>query len=141
MPTASPDRDLRVQASGDGDGEWDPDRIVQVVENLVTNALKYSPVTSTVHVETRGEDGVVILSVHNQGSPILPDALGRLFEPMRRGTSETDSASRSIGIGLYIVKHIVDAHRGTIEVESNASAGTTFTVRLPKRSVGSVPTR
>jgi len=132
-----PDRDLRVQSSGDGDGEWDPDRIAQVVQNLVTNALKYSPVGSTVHVETRGEDGVVILTVHNQGSPILPDALGRLFEPMKRATTGSDSASRSIGLGLYIVKHIVDAHQGTIEVESSTSAGTTFTVRLPKRSAAS----
>ena len=124
----------RVQSSGDGDGEWDPDRIAQVVQNLVTNALKYSPVGSAVHVETRGEDGFVILTVHNQGSPILPDALGRLFEPMKRATSGSDSASRSIGLGLYIVKHIVDAHQGSIEVDSNASVGTTFTVRLPKRS-------
>lgn len=132
-----PDRDLRVQSSGDGDGEWDPDRIAQVVQNLVTNALKYSPAASAVHVETRGEEGCVILTVHNQGPPILPDALGRLFEPMKRSTSGSDYATRSIGLGLYIVKHIVSAHQGTIEVESNASAGTTFTVRLPKRSAAS----
>ena len=134
VEASHPDRDLRVQSSGDGDGEWDPDRIAQVVQNLVTNALKYSPAGSAVHVETRGEGGVVILTVQNQGSPILPDALGRLFEPMKRATSRSDSASRSIGLGLYIVKHIIDAHQGTIEVESSAAAGTTFTVRLPKRS-------
>ena len=138
-----PDRDLRVQSSGDGDGEWDPDRIAQVVQNLVTNALKYSPKGSAVHVETRGEDGFVILTVHNQGPPILPDAFGRLFEPMTRATPGTDSASRSIGLGLYIVKHIVDAHQGTIEVTSNGSVGTMFTVRLPKRATASnvVPSR
>ena len=129
-----PERDLRVQSSGDGDGEWDPDRIAQVVQNLVTNALKYSAVGTAVHVETRGEDGVVILTVHNQGPPILPDALARLFEPIKRAMPGADSTSRSIGLGLYIVKHIVDAHQGIIEVESNAPAGTTFTVRLPKRS-------
>ena len=128
-----PDRDLRVQSSGDGDGEWDPDRIAQVVQNLVTNALKYSPAGSAVHVETRGEEGAVILTVHNQGTPILPDAIGRLFEPMERAASVSDSGSRSIGLGLYIVKHIVDAHQGSVEVESNAAAGTTFTVHLPKR--------
>ena len=132
-----PDRDLRVRASGDGAGQWDPDRIAQVVQNLVTNALKYSPAGSAVQVETRGEDRIVILTVHNQGSPIVPDALGRIFEPMKRATSESDSASRSLGLGLYIVKHIVDAHRGTIEVESNAWAGTTFTVRLPKHPAAS----
>ena len=63
-----------------------------------------------------------------------PPAVGTPFEPMKRARSGSDSASRSIGLGLYIVKQIVDAHQGTIEVESNASAGTTFTVRLPKRS-------
>lgn len=138
-----PDRDLRVQSSGNGDGEWDPDRIAQVVQNLVTNALKYSPKGSAVHVETRGEDGFVILTVHNQGPPILPDTFGRLFEPMTRATPGTDSASRSIGLGLYIVKHIVDAHQGTIEVTSDGSVGTMFTVRLPKRATASnvVPSR
>ena len=133
VESSYPGRVLRVQSSGDGDGEWDPDRIAQVVQNLVTNALTYSPVGSAVHVETRGEDGAVTLTVHNQGAPIPPDALGRLFKPMSRATSDSDSASRSIGLGLYIVKHIVDAHQGTIEVESSASAGTTFTVRLPIR--------
>ena len=143
VESSYPDRDLRVRSSGDADGEWDPDRIAQVVQNLVTNALKYSPAGSAVHVETRGEDDVVILTVRNQGTPILPDALGRLFEPMKRATSGSDSASRSIGLGLYIVKHIVDAHQGTIEVESDASTGTTFTVRLPKRAAASnvVPSR
>ena len=132
-----PGRVLRVQSSGDGDGEWDPDRIAQVVQNLVTNALKYSPVESVVHVQTSGGDSVVTLIVQNQGTPIPPEALGRLFEPMSRATSESDFASRSIGLGLYIVKHIVDAHEGTIEVESSASVGTTFTVRLPKRPAAS----
>ena len=137
VESSHPDRELRVKSSGDGQGRWDPDRIAQVVQNLVTNAFKYSPAGSEVHVETRGEDGVVVLSVHNHGLPIAPEALARIFEPMTRATSGADSTSRSIGLGLYIVKHIVDAHQGTIEVESSASAGTTFTVRLPKRLAAS----
>lgn len=132
-----PDRELRVQSSGEGDGEWDADRIAQVVQNLVTNALKYSPMGTIVHVETRGEVSTVSLTVHNQGAPILPEAIDKLFEPMKRPTSTSHSASRSIGLGLYIVKHIVEAHRGTIGVESSATVGTTFTVRLPRRSAAS----
>ena len=120
--------------SGEGGGEWDGDRLAQVVTNLVTNALAYSPAGTPVRVETRGEDGTVLLRVHNTGKPIPPELLPRLFEPMTRGRAGGDAASRSIGLGLFIVANIVHAHGGTIEVRSEASEGTTFTVRLPRHA-------
>jgi len=105
-----------------------------VVQNLVTNALKYSPRGTAVRVQTGGERDWVTLRVHNEGAPIAPEALGRLFEPMQRATAEVDRAGRSVGLGLYIVKHLVEAHRGAVSVESSAEAGTTFGVRLPRRA-------
>ncbi|OJT27404.1 hypothetical protein BO221_05375 [Archangium sp. Cb G35] len=129
---AHPDRDVEVVWSGEGTGEWDGDRLAQVITNLVNNALAYSPPGTPVHVETRGMDGAVLLSVHNVGRPIPPELLPRLFEPMTRGRPGGDAASRSIGLGLFIVANIVHAHGGTIEVHSEEATGTTFTVRLPR---------
>jgi len=125
-------RELRVSRGGDGRGEWDPDRLSQLVQNLVTNALKYSPVDTPVRIETHAEDGGVTLSVHNEGAPIPPERLASIFQPLERASGEVDTAGRSIGLGLYIVKQVVDAHGGRVEVESTAGAGTTFTVWLPR---------
>ncbi|AKJ06706.1 PAS domain S-box-containing protein [Archangium gephyra] len=129
---AHPDREVEVVRSGEGRGEWDGDRLAQVITNLVNNALAYSPPGTPVRVETRGVDGTVLLGVHNEGRPIPPELLPHLFEPMTRGRPGGDTASRSIGLGLFIVANIVHAHGGTIDVHSEAATGTTFTVRLPR---------
>ncbi|RKH55454.1 ATP-binding protein [Corallococcus aberystwythensis] len=127
-----PDRELHRRRSGSGLGEWDPDRLGQLAQNLVTNALKYSPRDTAVVVETHGGPDAVTLSIHNAGAPIPEDRLGRLFQPLQRASGEVDHSTRSIGLGLYIVKQLVEAHGGTITVASTAEAGTTFTVRLPR---------
>ncbi len=126
-------RELQVRLRGDGRGEWDPDRLGQVVQNLVTNALKYSPEGTPVRVETHPGDDSLTLSVHNEGAPIPPERLGTIFEPLQRATGDVDAAGRSIGLGLYIVKQVVAAHGGTVSVQSTFEAGTTFTVRLPRK--------
>jgi signal transduction histidine kinase len=131
-----PGRELRVQSEGDGRGEWDPDRLAQVVQNLVTNALTYSPAKTPVQVATRGEEGAVTLSVHNQGTPIPPERLSQLFEPFHRGEETVDRTSRNVGLGLYIVKQLVAAHGGSIRAHSSEAEGTTFVVRLPRRRAG-----
>ncbi|MCY1044263.1 PAS domain-containing protein [Corallococcus sp. bb12-1] len=132
VEAAYPHRELRVRRSGDGRGMWDPDRLSQVVQNLITNALKYSLEDTPVRVETRAEGDAVVLSVHNQGAPIPPERLGVLFQPLQRGTEDIDKAGRSVGLGLYIVQSIVEAHAGHVDVQSTVEAGTTFTVRLPR---------
>ena len=124
----------RVLRSGNGQGIWDPDRLAQVVQNLVTNALKYSPEDTPVQVETRGDPGGVTLCVHNQGAPIPPEFLASIFQPLQRGVEGLDPVSRSVGLGLYIVKQVVDAHGGSVEVRSTPEAGTTFTVHLPRKA-------
>ena len=127
-----PGRELRVQTEGDGRGEWDPDRLAQVVQNLLTNALTYSPAGTPVQVLTRGEEEAVTLAVHNEGTPIPPERLRQLFEPFHRGEGTADRSSRNVGLGLYIVKQLVAAHRGSISARSAEGEGTTFEVRLPR---------
>jgi len=132
VEAAYPGRELVVSHEGETQGYWDPDRLAQVLQNLATNALKYSPEESVVRVTTSGQDGWTSLSVHNSGAPISAQLLPGIFEPLRRGTSDVDHSGRSIGLGLYIVKQVVDAHKGTVEVRSDDASGTTFTVRLPR---------
>jgi PAS domain S-box-containing protein len=130
---AHPERVLVVEARGDGAGAWDVDRLHQLLTNLVANAVAYSPPDSPVRVCTAGEGEEVALQVHNAGAPIPPALLPHLFEPLTRGVEGIGHAERSVGLGLYIVDQVVRAHGGAISVTSTAEAGTTFTVRLPRR--------
>jgi PAS domain S-box-containing protein len=129
---AHPGRDVEVTSHGDAQGTWDEDRLAQLLGNLLNNAIAYGTPKSPVRVETRGLDGDVLLEVANQGEPIAPEQLKRLFRPFERGENLAASAGRSIGLGLYIVDAIVRAHGGRIDVRSTAEEGTTFTVRLPR---------
>ncbi|HEY3819415.1 MAG TPA: CHASE3 domain-containing protein [Polyangiaceae bacterium] len=130
---AHPQRALRVELTGDLDGEWDPDRVAQVVSNLVGNAIDHGAPDGTVRVTARGDHGVAQILVHNPGPAIPEDLLPVLFDPFRRG-QETGPTSRSsgLGLGLYITREIVAGHGGTIEVASTDAEGTTFQVRLPR---------
>ncbi|MGE6760307.1 PAS domain-containing protein [Corallococcus interemptor] len=128
----APERDLQLSLPQAGlRGCWDPDRVTQLLINLLGNALKYSPEDTPVAVRLKEVPGAVVLEVHNGGAPIAPDVLPRIFQPMQRGVPGMDAATRSVGLGLYIVRTIVQAHGGTIDVTSTQGAGTTFTVRLP----------
>ena len=129
---ANPGRRIDVETVGSGAGEWDTDRLAQVVTNLLSNALRYGSETQPVRVRTRAEDGFIVLDVHNAGEPIRPEVLPILFQPMKRGVGVGQVTSRGLGLGLYIVDRIVHAHEGTISVRSTAEAGTRFSVRLPR---------
>jgi PAS domain S-box-containing protein len=129
---AFPYREIEVTRAGDTTGTWDADRLGQVVTNLTTNALKYSPPATAVTIHVEGFDDVVQLKIHNHGTPIAAERLDRIFEPLQRASDDSDRASRSLGLGLYIVDSIVRAHGGSVSVESTAADGTTFTVRLPR---------
>ena len=77
----------------------------------------------------------MVLSVHNEGAPIPPDLLPTIFDPLKRYATQESTAERSpgsIGLGLYIVREIIAAKGGTVEVASTAKEGTTFTVRIPR---------
>jgi signal transduction histidine kinase len=77
----------------------------------------------------------MVIEVRNGGAPIPEAALGLLFEPFRRGNSARATPERSVGLGLYITRQIVDAHGGTIDLRSTDEDGTIFTVRLPRIAV------
>ncbi|MBN1209493.1 MAG: PAS domain-containing protein, partial [Myxococcaceae bacterium] len=130
---AYPERAVVCEQDGpDTTGTWDPDRLGQVLSNLVENALKYSPPDTPVRLAARGGKEQVVLEVHNQGTPIPSELMPHIFEPFRRGPQASRTAKTSYGLGLYIVQEIVHAHGGTIEVRSNIEEGTTFTVCLPR---------
>lgn len=126
---AHPGALVQLYANGDLRGEWDADRLEQVVSNLLGNAIQHgsgTPITLTA----QDEGNLVTLTVHNGGPPIPPEALPYVFEPLARGRA--DGASRSIGLGLFIARAIVSAHSGQIQVSSSIGTGTTFTITLPK---------
>jgi signal transduction histidine kinase len=124
-----PDAVVQLKVAGDLRGEWDPDRLAQVVSNLVGNAIQHGGETPITVTAEQDRDSVR-LTVHNGGPPIPPDVLPTVFEPLARGRGETDG--HSIGFGLFIARVIVSAHGGNIQVDSSADTGTTFTVTLPK---------
>jgi signal transduction histidine kinase len=129
---ANPGRTAVVQHFGETTGEWDGNRLAQVIGNLVANAFQHSPGGASVRVTSHVEPTEARISVHNAGPPISPTDRERLFVPFKRGEHATPTEARSVGLGLFIARVIVEAHGGKIDVESNAEAGTTFTVRLPR---------
>ncbi|HEY0096151.1 MAG TPA: ATP-binding protein, partial [Archangium sp.] len=131
LQVAHPGRRLELVVHGDGWGWWDADRLAQVVGNLVSNALHHGRQDTPVRVEVRDAGPEVLLSVHNEGEPIEPELQAKLFQPFRRGTTGK-AGTRSVGLGLYIVRQVAHAHGGDVTVHSAEGAGTTFTVRLPR---------
>jgi len=126
-----PGRQGTIEHQGEEQGVWDPDRIAQVIGNLLSNAFQHSSTSTIVRLASRGDGDGVTIDVHNDGAPIAPKDLARLFEPFERGT-DASTTGRSLGLGLYISKQIVSAHGGRIDVQSTAERGTQFTVWLPR---------
>jgi signal transduction histidine kinase len=122
---------VQVEARGDTSGLWDADRMMQVISNLVGNALEHGTADSRVLVSIDGESpDQVLLAVENHGT-IPPETLSVLFSPFKpRGRH-----SRGLGLGLYIIEQVVLAHGGRVDVHEPAPERTTFTVFLPRRSL------
>ncbi len=127
-------RPFHLQAAGKMQGEWDRERLLQVIANLLANAVQFGAESTpiTITVQEAGEQ--VELVVHNEGTPIPADKMPRLFEAFVRGDGSAPGHEQGLGLGLFIVKQIVLAHGGTVEVRSDETSGTAFTVRLPRRS-------
>jgi signal transduction histidine kinase len=131
--TVYPTREIHYQSSGERRVLWDDDRIERVIENLVGNALKYSPDDTPVNLTWSRDGDRVIIEVSNQGAPIPDELVPHLFEAFRRGNDrDADIARQSHGLGLYIVRHIILQHGGEISVQSSAATGTTFRVAVPQ---------
>ncbi len=132
LELSHPEHEFELVVSGDTTAELDADRIAQVLGNLLSNAVNYSPPDTQIRVELRGDGASLVFSVHNHGSVIPPERLHEIFQPMQQVSPETSRGHRSVGLGLYIVDSIVTSHRGTLGVTSTAENGTTFTVSIPR---------
>lgn len=139
MQTAHPLRTLSCTSRGNLDGTWDAQRLWQVISNLLGNAIQYGDNDMPVELSVTGEESDVVINVHNGGDPIPPARISSLFHPMsRRLYKGIVNRPGSIGLGLYIVREIVTAHAGTVQVTSSLEAGTDVTVRLPRQPAPAV---
>lgn len=136
MQSAYPERLLRLELTGDLDGVFDSERLLQVLSNLLNNAIQHGATDPPVHLSGTGDGVGITIRVRNFGNPIPAEALKVIFNPWIQVASDESHAkprrAHSIGLGLFIAREIVAAHKGSIDVESTEQEGTVFTVRLPR---------
>jgi signal transduction histidine kinase len=113
------------------EGEWDPTRLRQLLTNLISNAIQFSPDGGEVRVAVTRTGGEVRISVSDQGLGIAQEHMSRLFLPFSR--LDPEPTTKEPGLGLYLAKAIAEAHRGRIWLESEPGRGSTFYVALPIR--------
>lgn len=114
----------------------DSTRLQQIIWNLLSNAIKFTPKGGTIHVELRRVGSYIELSIRDNGMGIEPDFLPYVFDRFRQADSASNRRSGGLGLGLAIVRHLVEMHGGTIFAESaGIGQGSTFTVNLPVRAV------
>lgn len=132
---------LTVQdATADAHIFGDQKRLVQIVANILNNAAKYTPMGGRISLRVQADDANVIFTVDDNGIGMEPDVLNRVFEMFAQGERSSDRAQGGLGIGLAIVKSLVNLHRGTITAYSaGLGKGSTFTLTLPR--VADLPTR
>jgi PAS domain S-box-containing protein len=113
-----------------------PDRLQQVVWNLLTNAVKFTPPGGRIEVSLRPAATTVDIVVRDKGEGIAPDVLPHVFEPFRQEDSSSTRAHGGLGLGLTLVRQLVELHRGQVRAESRGKGhGTTMTVTLPRAAV------
>src|SRR5579875_3219566 len=127
---------LRTTGSAPDPVLADRDRILQVLTNLLDNAIKFTPEGGTVEVAVRQEGGETVVTVTDSGRGIPEDALPRIFDRFYRVERSRSREGGGTGLGLAIAKHIVEAHGGRITVASRLGVGTSFTVTLPRAPLG-----
>ncbi|MCX7923066.1 MAG: ATP-binding protein [Clostridia bacterium] len=110
----------------------DKDKISQVIINLISNALKYTPNKGRVNISVKGAEDITEISVRDNGQGIPEEDLPYIFERFYRADKSRNRLTGGSGIGLTIVKTIIEAHKGRIEVQSNLDSGTEFIISLPK---------
>lgn len=135
--TFHPDRQIEMTTDGCVVGAWDGARMAQAFSNLISNAVQHGKQECTIKVALRGLPGEVIYEVQNEAEVIPPAKLRTLFDPVKRFAirppSERDaSGPPNLGLGLYVVKQIVNAHHGEITVTSTEDDGVVFCARLPR---------
>lgn len=127
------ERNLKVEvACAPASASGDPDRLRQVIVNLLQNAVRYNHEYGDIRVTTSTNDNEVVLTVSDTGSGIAAEALPHVFERFYRADKARSRAQGGTGLGLAICKAIIAAHGGSIAIESEVGRGTTVTVRLPR---------
>jgi PAS domain S-box-containing protein len=135
--------DVNLDVRGAASEVWvngDVTRLAQAIGNLLTNAAKFTPRGGTATVSLRTELDEAVLSVTNTGSGIAPEVLPHLFEPFAQADTSLDRSKGGLGLGLALVKGLVEMHGGTVSASSDGRAGATFTIRLPLH-IPATPTR
>ena len=123
--------ELRVSAAESIVTDVNNTLLEQAVVNLLDNAIKYSEPGKSVHVSIERRDGTAAIRVQDEGVGIAPEHLPRIFERFYRVDKARSRKLGGTGLGLSIVKHIAQAHGGTVSVESNPGKGSSFTIELP----------
>jgi signal transduction histidine kinase len=132
MALEAPDRSFDVTVEGDlPEAYADPGRIAQVMENLLTNAVKYGRAATPIVVEVAHVNHDVAVAVTNTGEALPQEELPRLFERFHRTAGAKRGAAKGAGLGLYITRGLVEAHGGRITAESTPAGVTTFRFTLP----------
>jgi signal transduction histidine kinase len=130
---------VRIDAPSPVVGRFSADRMRQVLDNLVENAIKYSPDGGEVVVSLSQADANAVLDVTDVGIGIPAGDLSHLFDRFHRGANVDDRRFQGLGLGLYICRAIVDDHGGRIWAESRIGKGTTFHVLLPLNRAEDLP--
>jgi two-component system, OmpR family, sensor histidine kinase MtrB len=131
----SPTHRFELSCSGSTSLRADATRLEQVLNNLIGNAVKYSPQGSLVRVTVVGEDDWLSVAVRDEGRGISPARQRQIFRPFSRGPSEHEEVE-GIGLGLYVSRRILEAHGGSIQVSSSDGRGATFQATLPRGLTG-----
>lgn len=116
-------------------GLYGCDGLRRAIENLIGNAVKYSTPETPITIALKGDKRATTITVHNEGNPIPKEEQPILFQQYRRAKNAAVSAQTGWGLGLTLVKGVVDAHQGTVRVESEAGRGTSFIIELPLGAV------
>ena len=127
----SPAHRLALEAPPVLPGVFDPLRVEQVLTNLISNAIKYSPSDTEIRVQVRPEDDTAVVCVTDQGPGLSAEEQERIFEQYFRAQAGRRNPTSGLGLGLYISRQLVEYHGGTIWVESAPGAGAMFCFRLP----------
>lgn len=130
-------KNIRVQVAEQADVlvDGDENRLLQILVNLIANAITYSTDQTSIHLATWADGNYGVIRVTDEGIGIEKQELSRIFERFYRVDKARSRNSGGTGLGLAIVKHLVEAHQGKIEVESEVGKGTIFTVRIPLSSL------
>jgi signal transduction histidine kinase len=139
LRTFHPERLIDLKVPSKLDAIFDDSRIAQMLSNLIGNAIQYGSEDAPVTIGVTNSDDDIFIAINNRGPTIPADKVSSVFDPMVRFAAgdHTDNTERSsLGLGLFIAREIVHAHRGQVSVASNAEDGTTFTVTIPRRPKG-----